>query len=75
MIAITMTQDGQLLKPMPSNIQPVNPELKESPLQRRSELAVRVVMKYLEGVAMVYDVDENWVIREIVKRLETKLRD
>jgi len=55
--------------------EPVSPELKESPLQRRSELAVKVVMKYLEGVAMIYDVEERWVMQEIVKRLEAKLRD
>jgi len=55
--------------------EPVSPELKESPFQRRSELAVKVVLRYLEGVAKVYDCDEQWIMREIVKRLETKLRD
>jgi len=55
--------------------EPVSPELKESPLQRRSELAVKVVLRYLEGVAKVYDCDEQWIMHEIIKRLETKLRD
>ena len=50
--------------------EPVNPELRESPLQRRSELAVKVVMKYLEGVATVYDVDSKWVATEVVKRIQ-----
>jgi len=54
---------------------PVEPNKRETDLTRKGEQASNIVLKYLEGVAMIYDIDERWIIEQVKNKLEAKLRD
>jgi hypothetical protein len=56
-------------------IEPVQPNKRETEVTRKGEQAATIVLKYLEGVALVYDIDERWIIEQVKNKLEAKLRD
>lgn len=55
--------------------EPVEPEIRESDVTWRSKEAVRITMKYIEGLSLVYDIDERFIATEVVKQLEMKPHD
>lgn len=56
-------------------IEPVQPNKRETEITRKGEQASTIVLKYLKGVALVYDIDEKWLIREVLRKLDWELKD
>jgi hypothetical protein len=56
-------------------IEPVEPSNRETDLTRKGEQAANIVLKYLKGVALVYDVDEKWLILQVKNKLDWELKD
>jgi hypothetical protein len=63
-------------------VTPVEPEVKKVTAEhdadyitRKGEQAAAIVAKYLEGVSIIYDIDERWIMKAVIKKLEAKVRD
>ena len=52
----------------PRHIEPVEPVLRDD-VAHRGEIAGNIVLKYLQGVAMIYEVDEQELIEIVQMRL------
>lgn len=58
---------------VPKQATPVEPEIsREAEIRNRMEMAVRIVKKYLEGVALIYDVNEIELTKHVKDSLEVK---
>lgn len=53
---------------------PVEPEIRQTDITRKGEQAANIVVKYLEGVAAIYDIDVRWIAKVVMERIQAKWR-
>jgi len=53
------------IHPVPKKIKPVEPEV----IKYHGEVAANIVLKYLQGVSLIYDIDEQELIELVQMRL------
>jgi hypothetical protein len=61
-----------------SNEKPVRPEEKidfDDNLTRMGEIATNIILKYIDNVAKVYQIDPRWIVQRISEKLKHRVTD